>query len=128
MTNRSHVMFRVGALATLALIATAAVPASQAQAECMPGSLRSVLSQIRSKFGPVQVISAHRPGARIAGSGRKSYHASCRAVDFNPPRGKYRQVAAWLKQHHNGGVGTYSCNMHHIHIDTGPRVRFHHCQ
>ncbi len=23
---------------------------------------------------------------------------------------------------------SYSCGMHHIHIDTGPRVRFHKCQ
>ena len=73
------------------------------------------------------MISAHRPGARIAGSGRMSYHASCRAVDFNPPRGKYQQVASWLKANHRGGVGTYSCGMHHIHIDSGPAVRFHKC-
>jgi hypothetical protein len=57
-----------------------------------------------------------------------SYHASCRAVDFNPPRGKYQQVASWLKANHRGGVGTYSCGHHHIHIDTGPAVRFHKCE
>ena len=61
-------------------------------------------------------------------NGRASFHASCRAVDFKPPRGKYTQVASWLKSNHGGGVGTYSCGMHHIHIDTGPRVRFHRCQ
>ena len=44
-----------------------------------------------------------------------------------PPRGKYRQVASWLKSVHGGGVGTYSCGMHHIHIDSGPRIRFHKC-
>jgi hypothetical protein len=57
-----------------------------------------------------------------------SYHASCRAVDFNPPRGKYQQVASWLKANHRGGVGTYSCGMHHIHVDNGPAVRFHKCE
>jgi uncharacterized protein YcbK (DUF882 family) len=128
MSKRPHFVSRVCALASLGLIAAAALPASAAHAECMPGSLRSILSQIRAKFGPVQVVSTHRPGARIAGSGKPSYHASCRAVDFHPPRGKYRAVLAWLKNHHSGGIGTYSCNMHHIHIDTGPRVRWHKCQ
>ena len=94
---------------------------------CLPGALKSKLSQIRQKFGPVSIVSTHRPGARIAGSGKSSYHASCRAVDFHPPKGKYREVVAWLKANHSGGVGTYSCGMHHVHIDNGPRVRFHHC-
>jgi uncharacterized protein YcbK (DUF882 family) len=89
--------------------------------------LKKRLSEIRQKFGPIKVISTHRPGARIAGSGNRSYHASCRAVDFVPPSGKYRQVAAWLKSNHGGGVGTYSCGLNHIHIDNGPHVRFHHC-
>lgn len=99
-----------------------------AEAACMPASLAHTLDQIRSKFGPVQVVSTHRPGARIAGSGRMSYHANCRAVDFNPPKGKYNEVVAWLRANHSGGLGTYSCGMHHIHIDNGPNVRFHKCQ
>ncbi len=98
-----------------------------ASTSCLPASLKSKLSQIRSKFGPIRIASAHRPGARISGTGKRSYHASCRAVDFYPPRGKYKQVVAWLKANHSGGVGTYSCGMHHIHIDNGPRVRFHKC-
>ncbi len=98
-----------------------------AEASCLPGSLKSKLAQIKSKFGAVRVISTYRRGARIAGSGRRSYHASCRAVDFYPPRGKYRAVARWLKANHSGGVGTYSCGMSHIHIDNGPRIRFHKC-
>lgn len=94
---------------------------------CIPSVLLHRLNQIRRKFGPIRVISTYRPGARVRGTGRPSLHASCRAVDFHPPRGKYRAVAAWLKKVHNGGVGTYSCRMHHIHIDNGPRVRFHKC-
>ncbi|MEL7048041.1 MAG: D-Ala-D-Ala carboxypeptidase family metallohydrolase [Pseudomonadota bacterium] len=101
--------------------------ATAAGTGCLPGSIKSKLAQIRSKFGPIKVISTHRPGARIAGSGKRSLHASCRAADFHPPKGKYRQVVAWLKKTHSGGVGTYSCGMHHIHIDNGSRVRFHHC-
>ena len=101
--------------------------AQAAKTGCLPGILKTRLNQIRKKFGKVRIVSTHRPGARIAGSGKRSYHASCRAVDFHPPRGKYRAVVNWLKKVHKGGVGTYSCGMHHIHIDNGPRVRFHHC-
>ena len=120
----------------VALTATTAVTAGEAQAKkrsvhsrssCLPGVLKHRLNQIRSKFGGVRVISTYRRGARIAGSGRRSLHASCRAVDFHPPRGKYRAVANWLKRNHGGGVGTYSCGLYHIHIDNGPRVRFHKC-
>lgn len=128
MIFRTHALLRACALALLATFASMATPVSRAEAACMPAALAATLDAIRSKFGPVQVISAHRPGARIAGSGKASYHASCRAVDFNPPPGRYGEVVSWLKANHSGGVGTYSCGMHHIHIDTGPRYRFHKCQ
>jgi hypothetical protein len=118
---------RAGLLALLGLTGAGTLAPASAGG-CMPAELRQKLAQVERVFGKVQVISAHRPGARIAGSGRMSYHASCRAVDFNPPRGKYQQVASWLKANHRGGVGTYSCGMHHIHIDSGPAVRFHKCE
>jgi hypothetical protein len=101
--------------------------AEASSTSCLPGAIKQRLAQIRSKFGPVRVVSTFRRGARIAGSGRRSYHANCRAVDFHAPRGKHRAVVAWLKANHGGGVGTYSCGMSHIHIDNGPHVRFHHC-
>ncbi len=100
---------------------------TEASNSCLPREIKARLAQVSSKFGKVKVISTYRGGARIA-SGRPSFHASCRAVDFTPPPGKYSAVASWLKANHGGGVGTYSCGMHHIHIDNGPRVRFHHCQ
>lgn len=117
---RHHVRrFAVASLAVCAgLIASVAV----AEASCVPSELESKLSQIRSQFGPIKVISTFRKGATIAGSGKPSYHASCRAVDFVPPPGKYGAVAAWLNANHSGGVGTYSSG--HIHIDNGPHVRF----
>lgn len=121
---------RAYALALLGALCFAAVltPAQAAGRGCLPASLTQKLNEVRAKFGPITVVSSHRPGARIAGSGRRSYHASCRAVDFNPPKGKYNQVVAYLNSKHKGGLGTYSCGMHHIHIDNGPRVRFHKCQ
>ena len=111
----------------MAPVTNGPTPAEAASQSCLPGVLRARLSQIRKKFGPVRVISTFRKGARVRGTGRPSLHASCRAVDFHPPRGKYQAVANWLKANHGGGVGTYSCRMRHIHIDSGPRVRFHKC-
>jgi hypothetical protein len=104
-------------------VSTSTASAASTSEGCLPGSLRQRLAQVRSQFGPIRVISTHRPGARIAGSGRQSLHASCQAVDFVPPAGKYSQVAAWLRANHGGGVGTYSSG--HIHIDSGAMVRFH---
>jgi hypothetical protein len=98
-----------------------------ASGSCLPRELKAKLAQINQKFGRVEIVSTYRGGARMP-NGRSSFHASCRAVDFKPPPGRYSQVAGWLKSSHDGGVGTYSCGMHHIHIDNGPRVRFHHCQ
>lgn len=116
---RHHV--RRIAAASIGLLAAIIGTAGVAQA-CIPGDLESKLSQIRSQFGSIKVISTFRKGATIAGSGKPSYHASCRAVDFVPPSGKYGAVVAWLHANHSGGVGTYSSG--HIHIDNGPHVRF----
>jgi uncharacterized protein YcbK (DUF882 family) len=108
-----------------ALLMVFMIEPASASTACLPSSLKNTLATINAKFGRVTVVSAHRPGARIAGSGKRSYHADCRAVDFHPPRGKHSEVVAWLKANHNGGVGTYSGRHSHIHIDNGPRYRFH---
>lgn len=118
----------IPAVALLAVLASApATKAHAASESCLPGVLRSKLSEIRAKFGPIKVISTHRPGAVIRGSKKRSYHASCRAVDFVPPSGKYSTVIRWLYANHEGGVGSYTC-MNHIHIDNGPYVRFQKCR
>jgi hypothetical protein len=89
---------------------------------CLPGELRSALADVQSRFGPVVVVSTHRPGARIGG-GHMSKHANCQAVDFRPAPGTYAAVANHLRQTWNGGLGTYSSG--HIHIDTGANYRWH---
>lgn len=117
-------------LALPLLTVSGAAPGATAQAattSCLPPSLQNRLSQIRSRFGQVKVISTFRKGARIRGSGKRSYHASCRAVDFIPPPGRYRAVTNWLYANHDGGVGTYTC-MNHIHIDNGPNYRWSKCR
>jgi uncharacterized protein YcbK (DUF882 family) len=121
--------FYACALALALLVGDMAVPAPAAAASesCLPGVLKQRLSQIRKRFGSISVVSTGRPGAKIRGSGKASYHASCRAADFVPPRGKYGEVTRWLYANHEGGVGTYTC-MNHIHIDNGPSVRWSKCR
>jgi len=92
---------------------------------CLPVKLKSLLSTIESQYGPVQVISTHRPGARIAGTHHASLHASCRAVDFHPAKGRYREVLAYLQNNWDGGIGTYSGTLHHLHVDLGSKKVWH---
>lgn len=93
---------------------------------CLPGNVKVMLNSLTRKFGTLSIVSTYRKNALIAGTRKRSYHASCRAVDFHPPRNKYKQVLAYLRSTWKGGLGTYSGCMHHLHIDNGPRVRFHH--
>ena len=90
----------------------------------MPVSVANKLRVVESKFGKIRITSSCRPGATVRKTGRPSMHRYCRAVDFNPPRGKYRQVARYLKTTWDGGVGTYSGRFNHIHIDDH-RGRWH---
>jgi hypothetical protein len=98
---------------------------AHASTHCLPGDLKRTLNQLESRFGPVQVISTHRPGARVRGTGRRSLHADCRAVDFRPSKGQHAAVVSWLRQNHGGGLGTYSGRHNHIHIDNGGAYTWH---
>lgn len=111
----------------MSLIMIAGTTPSSAQSGCLPGSIQSTLNKIRAKFGPVQIVSTYRRGAIIAGTGRRSLHASCRAVDFKAPPGKRGAVIAWLRSNHSGGLGIYSCSMNHLHIDNGGNYRWNKC-
>lgn len=109
------------------LLLTLVLLGSPAQAAEYPPAIRAALADVGRRFGPVELVSTCRPGAVIAGTHHASLHAACRAVDFNPARGTYTRVAAYLRRTWKGGVGTYACAMHHIHIDDGPAYRWHHC-
>ena len=62
----------------------AARPArSGSSRSCLKPAARALLDRIESHFGKVQIISTCRPGAVIAGTGRRSKHASGEAIDFN---------------------------------------------
>lgn len=86
--------------------------------KCLSAPARALLDQIEDKFGPVRVISTCRPGARIAGSGRISRHASGNAVDFDAGSRKGAIVSWLVANHKKGGTMTYP-NMSHIHVDIG---------
>jgi uncharacterized protein YcbK (DUF882 family) len=86
---------------------------------CLTSQARALLGRIEGRFGRVQIVSTCRPGARIAGSGRPSKHASGQAIDFNAPSGRKGEVVRWLiANHRSGGTMTYR-GMSHIHVDVG---------
>lgn len=88
---------------------------------CLTPAARALLARIEAQFGSVRIISTCRPGAVIAGSGRRSRHASGNAVDFDAPAGRKTEVVRWLiENHRSGGVMTYAA-MNHIHVDIGRR-------
>lgn len=87
---------------------------------CLQPAASALLARIESQFGPVQIISTCRPGARIAGSGRPSKHGFGLAVDFDAGARK-QAIVNWLRANHtSGGTMTYA-RMSHIHVDIGPR-------
>ena len=114
-------MFRIICAAVCIVMATPAE--ARAPTGCLPAKIKKVLKGLR-RFGRVQIISTYRPGARIAGTRRRSKHASCRAVDFHI-RGNRRAALRWLRRQRLEII-TYTCAMHHIHIAPGS-YRGHHC-
>ena len=90
----------------------------QAPRKCLSKPAHELLDKVEARFGPVRVISTCRPGARIAGSGRISRHASGNAVDFDAGSRKGAIINWLVANHKTGGTMTYP-DMSHIHIDIG---------
>lgn len=87
---------------------------------CLTSEARNLLGRIKARFGNVQIISTCRRGARIAGTGKPSKHASGQAIDFRVP-GRKKEVVQWLiANHRSGGTMTYR-DMDHVHVDVGYR-------
>jgi hypothetical protein len=87
---------------------------------CLTSAARNLLARIRAQFNNVQIVSTCRPGARIAGTGVPSKHASGQAIDFRVP-GRKAEVVRWLIANDRmGGIMTYR-DMDHIHVDVGAR-------
>lgn len=88
---------------------------------CTPIELKIALNKISRKFGPIKVHSTHRwplENARKGGK-KRSYHLTCRAVDFSVP-GRPSDVKAYLRSLPQvGGYSHYPRGFYHI--DNGPR-------
>jgi len=87
---------------------------------CLKPAARALLDRIEAEFGRMEIISTCRPGARIAGTGRISKHATGEAIDFNAGRRKGDVVRWLIANHKTGGTMTYA-GMSHIHVDVGHR-------
>ncbi len=103
--------------------AGAIVVRRSAPTSCLPGDLKSVLTEVAARFGDVSVQSTHRsPGRnRRAGGAAGSLHLDCRAIDFRVDA-PGREVLAFLREHPDiGGLKQYRNGL--IHIDNGaPRT------
>lgn len=121
MTIRTRsVWVALAMLAAAPLTSPAAEAGATASRSCLTSPARNLLARIERQFGTMQVVSTCRPGARIAGTGRISRHASGNAVDFNAGLRKGAVIRWLLANHHSGGTMTYA-HSGHIHVDIGPR-------
>ena len=92
-----------------------------APSKCVPAGLKAVLDRVSKTYGPIIVNSTYRSRAknRSVGGKSKSYHLSCRAIDFRV-HGKTKGLMAFLRaQKGVGGVKRYRSGFYHI--DNGPR-------
>ena len=86
---------------------------------CLRPEARALLERIEAQFWTLRLVSTCRPGARIAGSGKISKHATGQAIDFAAPAGRKAEIVRWLIANHgSGGTMTYR-HMGHIHVDVG---------
>jgi hypothetical protein len=88
---------------------------------CVPLRLKLALRKVSRNFGPVTVHSTHRWPIEnwLKGGKKRSYHLSCRAVDFairGDPQGVMNYLVALPEV---GGYSRYPQGFYHI--DTGPR-------
>ena len=92
---------------------------------CVPWRLKRVLRRVAYRYGDVVAFSTWRSpwhNWRVGGASR-SYHKTCRAVDFKVKGANMAEVFRYVKKQSGvGGHKLYSPRRGgHIHIDTGPR-------
>lgn len=94
---------------------------------CLPAPLKAWLQKVQNACPGFRVSSALRKNARVAGSGRRSLHASCKAADFVV---KDWPCAQRVLAKFPGGVSTdpttVRCNGRlcpHIHVSYAPKGR-----
>lgn len=110
----------IALLATPAEAITAArwrAPSFSTSEKCLPSQLRNALSYLRSHYGKVTVISSFRRGAVIAGSRKRSKHATCQAVDFYVEN--QEKARQWLWKQPLEVIAYKSRQFHHLHVAVG---------
>ena len=90
---------------------------------CTPLPLKIALIKVAKRFGPVRVHSTHRWPLenKRKGGKSKSYHLTCRAVDFSVKGGSPQEIKNYLKSMWEVGGYSYYARGNFFHIDTGPR-------
>lgn len=95
----------------------------------VPGRISAFLADVQARCGSVRVISTFRPGARIAGTGRTSCHASGQAVDYTTGNPSCALAVAnsgpWRSLGHSNDYGRVA----HFHVSVCAQeagVRFAH--
>lgn len=90
---------------------------------CVPLQLKIAITKVAKRYGPVQVHSTHRwplENARKGGK-KRSYHLTCRAVDFSVRGGSPQEIKRYLASMRAVGGFSYYPRGNFFHIDTGPR-------
>ncbi|MBO6813607.1 MAG: YcbK family protein [Rhizobiaceae bacterium] len=90
---------------------------------CVPLSLKIAITKVAKRYGSVRVHSTHRwplENARKGGK-KKSYHLTCRAVDFSVRGGSPSEIKRYLVSMPQVGGYSYYPRGNFFHIDTGPR-------
>lgn len=105
--------------ALLVLVAISVTP-SVVFAAGIPSEIANFLSRVRAQCGSVHVISTFRRGARIAGTHRKSCHATGQAVDYTTSNPSCAlRVAAGSSLGHSIDYG----RARHFHVSTCAQER-----
>jgi hypothetical protein len=94
-------------------------PTSVAPTECLPAALRTVLTELEQRFGPVTVLITTHPHAanHRPGSNRAIMHFACKAVDVKTSH-KPNKVRAYLRSRREvGRVATYRNGLVHFELN-----------
>jgi len=87
--------------------------------ECLPAALRTVLTELEKRFGPVTIVSTTRLHSdnHSPGSIRANLHSACKAVDIKTSR-EPNEVIAYLRSRPEvGGVNTYRNGVVHFDLN-----------
>jgi len=90
---------------------------------CVPFQLKVALMKVSQRYGAIRVHSTHRWPLenKRKGGKKKSYHLSCRAVDFSVKGGNPQDIKRYLVSMSEVGGYSYYPRGNFFHIDTGPR-------